>query len=457
MSPIRDILLLLTLIPLVPVSFLRPWIGMVAWFWVAYFVPHSFTWGFARDLPIAMLVGGATLAGFLFTKDRASLPRSTNVALLFLFAVHVTISTFLAHDPETAWGKWDWVIKSLLMTFVTMSLFQDRRRLHWLLVVVAASFGLHGLKGGLYVLRTGGGNRVFGPERSFFGDNNTFGLALCMALPMLLYLSRQEERVWLKRAYRIMFAFSIIAILFTYSRGAFVGLVVVLGILIWRSPWRMRFAVAMVIAAFAATALMPAGLKERIGSIADQDSSETRDGSVAGRFDAWQTATRIASANPVFGEGFRALWNRQIWETFYGRDYYAARDAHSIYFELLAEQGFVGLALYLAVLTSTLVSLRSIRRRWRGHPEHGYLSDYAEMIQLSLYPFLISGAFLGVAYFDLYFLLVAISASLAALSFKAEQAVAAAAAASAPAVPALRARRPVPPRRMRAMPGPGAS
>lgn len=454
MSPIRDLLLVAVLVPLVPVCFLRPWVGMVAWFWVAYFVPHSFTWGFARDLPIAMLVGGATLAGFVFTRGREPLPRTANVILLFAFAIHVTISTVLAHDPETAWGKWDWVSKSLLMSFVSMSLFQDRRRLYWLFVVVASSFGLHGLKGGLYVLRTGGGNHVFGPERSFFGDNNTFGLALCMALPMLLYLSRQEERVWPKRAYRIMFAFSCIAILFTYSRGAFVGLVVVLGILIWRSPWRLRFAVAVVIAAFVGTAFMPQGLKDRIGSIAEQDSSETRDGSVAGRLDAWHTASQIAAANPVFGEGFRALWNRQIWETFYGRDFYAARDAHSIYFELLAEQGIAGLVLYLAILTCTLLNLRSLRRRWRGDPEHGYIAHYAEMIQLSLYPFLISGAFLGVAYFDLYFLLVAVSASLAALSVKAERAVAAAA---APSVPAVRAPRPVPPRRVRALPDPGGS
>lgn len=454
MSPIRDLLLVAVLVPLVPVCFLRPWVGMVAWFWVAYFVPHSFTWGFARDLPIAMLVGGATLAGFVFTRGREPLPRTANVILLFAFAIHVTISTVLAHDPETAWGKWDWVSKSLLMSFVSMSLFQDRRRLYWLFVVVASSFGLHGLKGGLYVLRTGGGNHVFGPERSFFGDNNTFGLALCMALPMLLYLSRQEERVWPKRAYRIMFAFSCIAILFTYSRGAFVGLVVVLGILIWRSPWRLRFAVAVVIAAFVGTAFMPQGLKDRIGSIAEQDSSETRDGSVAGRLDAWHTASQIAAANPVFGEGFRALWNRQIWETFYGRDFYAARDAHSIYFELLAEQGIAGLVLYLAILTCTLLNLRSLRRRWRGDPEHGYIAHYAEMIQLSLYPFLISGAFLGVAYFDLYFLLVAVSASLSALSVKAERAVAAAA---APSVPAVRAPRPVPPRRVRALPDPGGS
>jgi putative inorganic carbon (HCO3(-)) transporter len=454
MSPIRDLLLVGVLIPLVPVCFLRPWIGAVAWFWVAYFVPHSFTWGFARSLPIAMLVGGATLAGFLFTRERDPLPRTANVLFLFVFGIHITISTLLAHDPETAWGKWDWVSKSLLMSFVTMALFQERRRLRWLFVVVATSFGLHGLKGGLYVLRTGGGNHVFGPERSFFGDNNTFGLALCMALPLLLYLSREEERLWIKRAYRLMFAFSCIAILFTYSRGAFVGLVVVLGILIWRSPWRMRFAVAVVIAAFVGAAFMPQHLKDRIASISEQDSSETRDGSVAGRIDAWHTATQIAAANPVYGEGFRALWNRQIWETFYGRDYYAARDAHSIYFELLAEQGIVGLAIYLTVLTCTVMNLRHMRRRWRGDPEHGYLSHYAEMILLSLCPFLISGAFLGVAYFDLYFLIVAVSAAMMAMSVKAERAVAAAA---APPMRAVRAPRPIPPRRAPALPDPGAS
>ncbi len=453
MGATRDLLLVAILIPLVPMSFFRPWIGVLAWFWVAYFVPHSFTWGFARNLPIAMLVGGATLAGFLFTRDRAPLPRSGAVTLLFLFTAHITISTILAFNPEEAWGKWDWVSKSILMTFVTMCLFQDRERLHWLYVVVATSFGLHGLKGGLWVLRTGGGSRVFGPERSFFGDNNTLGLALCMALPMLLYLSRLETRVWLKRMYRVLFAFSIIAILFTYSRGAFVGLCLVLGILVWRSPWRLRFAVAVVIAALVTSAVMPDRLRDRIASISEQDSSETRDGSVAGRFDAWHTARNIAMAHPVFGEGFRVLWEGEIWERFWGRNYLAARDAHSIYFEVLAEQGFVGLGLYLAILTITLFGLSHVRRRWRGHPEYGYLSGYAEMNQLCLYPFMVSGAFLGVAYFDLYFLLVGTSAVVWQLSTNAEAALATTAASRSLTV----ARRQSPlVRRMRPASGPGS-
>jgi len=53
--------LVATLFFLVPVSFFRPWIGVLAWFWVAYFVPQSFTWGFGRNLPVAMVVALATL------------------------------------------------------------------------------------------------------------------------------------------------------------------------------------------------------------------------------------------------------------------------------------------------------------------------------------------------------------------------------------------------------------
>ncbi|MGH7415887.1 MAG: putative O-glycosylation ligase, exosortase A system-associated [Candidatus Rokuibacteriota bacterium] len=446
MSGLRDVLLVLVICPLVPLSFFRPWIGVLAWFWVAYFVPHSFTWGFGRTLPVAVLVGAPTLLGFLFTRDRSALPRTWAAWGLLVFAVDVTVSTMLAHNPELSWEKWDWVIKSLLMTFVTMSLFQDRERLRWLYLVAGVSLALHGVKGGLWVLRTGGFERVWGPDKSFFADNNTLGLALSMILPVLLGLARDESRIWLKRSLRAMFALCIIAILFTYSRGAFLGLVVVLTALAWRSPWRLRFGAALVVVALVAAAAAPERLKERIESITLQDSAETRDTSTVGRLEAWQTATHIALNHPFFGEGFRALWNQDLWDTFFGQEYLDSRDAHSIYFEVLAEHGFMGLGIYLLVLANTLLVLRRVLRRWRGHPEHGYLATYAEMTRTALYPFLVNGAFIGVAYFDLYFLLVGTSAVLWSLSSRAEAATAAApvVAAVAPSLPVVSGPRPFP-------------
>jgi probable O-glycosylation ligase (exosortase A-associated) len=425
MGAIRDLLLLAILFPLVPVCFFRPWIGILAWFWVAYFVPHGFTWGFGRTLPIAMSVGVATLLGVVMSGDRPrGLPGSWTLLFLVLFAADITVSSLFAFEPTLAWGKWDWVMKSLLMTMVTISLFQDRHRLRWLYLVTALSLGLHGLRGAIWVLRTAGGSRVFGPERSFFGDNNMFGLVLCMSLPLLLYLAREESRRWLRRSLRVLFCASIVAALFTYSRGAFLALLTVLAVLAWRSPWRVRFAVAGLVGAVVVTALAPVALKARLESITAQESADTRDTSAAGRLQAWHTATEVAIAHPWLGQGFRALWNVDVWKTYYGSQYLVAgQDAHSIYFEVLAEHGFVGLSLYLAILASTLWSLRRVRRRWRGDSQYGHLSRYAEMTQTAVYPFLLGGAFLSAAYFDLYFLLVGTGVILRAMSKEAEQAV----------------------------------
>jgi probable O-glycosylation ligase (exosortase A-associated) len=237
-----------------------------------------------------------------------------------------------------------------------------------------------------------------------------------MVLPILLYLSRDEPRVWLKRAMRVIFAFSIVAILFTYSRGAFIGLLVVLTGLVWRSPWRWRFAAAAVILSLVVVTVMPARLRDRLSSIGEQQSAETRDISVAGRIEAWTTATQIGIRHPFFGEGFRALWQPDLWAQFYGYDFTAARDAHSLYFEVMAEHGLLGLGIYLVVVGNTLIILTRVARRWRGDPTHGYLTNYAEMTRLALLPYFVSGASLGVAYFDLYFLLVGMSAVLWSLS-----------------------------------------
>jgi probable O-glycosylation ligase (exosortase A-associated) len=425
MSGLRDVVLLLVLIGLVPVSAIRPWIGVLAWYWIAFMVPHGLTWGFGRTLPVAMSIGGAALLGWLFTRDKKPIPGTLTVFALLLLAAHFTLTSMLAYNPQEAWGKWEWISKALLMTFVTMTLFQDRVRLRWLYMVTALSLGFYGLKGGVWVLRTGGAERVFGPDMSFFGDNNTLGLALCMILPILLYLSREEPRPWLKKTLRVVFFFNIIAIIFTYSRGAFLGLLVILAVLIWRSPWRLRFGMALLIGALVAAPLLPNNLWERIQSIGQQESEKTRDGSVQGRFEAWRTAWNIAVDRPFTGAGFRALWNEGIWLQYYGSsEFLGVRDAHSLYFEVLEEHGFLGFGLYLLVLTSTLLTLRRIRRRWRGHVEYGWLANYAEMTQLCLYPFLVAGAFITVAYFDLYFYFVAASVVLRALSDQAAKALA---------------------------------
>jgi probable O-glycosylation ligase (exosortase A-associated) len=181
---------------------------------------------------------------------------------------------------------------------------------------------------------------------------------------------------------------------------------------------------ALLIGALVAAPFLPDRLWERIQSIGEQESAATRDTSSQGRLEAWRAAWNIAVDRPLTGAGFRAMWDEFIWLKYFGgSDFLAVRDTHSLYFEVLSEHGFVGFGLYLLVLAGTLVSLRRIRKRWRGHPEYGYIANYAEMTQLCLYPFMIAGAFITVAYFDLYFYFVASSVMLRTLSNQAEKAL----------------------------------
>jgi len=114
---------------------------------------------------------------------------------------------------------------------------------------------------------------------------------------------------------------------------------------------------------------------------------------VQGRFRAWNQAYDIA-LDRFFGGGF---------ETFHG-----GTDAHSIYFEILGEHGFVGLALFLALGLFTWMAASRIRRQTEKTDDMAWMARLARMTQVSLVAYASAGAFLGMAYYDYAYNLVLI-------------------------------------------------
>src|SRR5690242_761818 len=246
--PVRDIVLVTFIIASLPVCFMRPWIGVLMWTWIGTMTPHKLTWGFAYNWPLAQWVAIATLAGLPFARDSKPLPRTRETYILLALWIFFTITTVFAMVPDIAWQQFEKVSKMFLFVGLTLLLFQERARLRYLVLVVAASIGIFGLKGGLWALLTGGGARVQGPEESFVGGPNGLGLGLAMAIPMLLYLAREEEHRWVKRLLYATFVFSIPAALFTYSRGAVLGLCAVLLLLAAKAHRFLIASVGMVVA-----------------------------------------------------------------------------------------------------------------------------------------------------------------------------------------------------------------
>ena len=59
----RDYVLTLLILGLLPVCVWRPWIGILVWYWFGLMNPHRLTWDFAYSMPFASWIGGATLVG----------------------------------------------------------------------------------------------------------------------------------------------------------------------------------------------------------------------------------------------------------------------------------------------------------------------------------------------------------------------------------------------------------
>lgn len=453
----RDFIVAATILASLPVCFVRPWIGVLVWSWIGYMNPHRLTWGFAYSQPWALMVAVATLTGLLFVgRERSPIPRVTAVYLLLaLWAVFV-ISTLGAFQPVDAWEQLDKVSKILLVTFVTMMLFRDPVKIRYLIYVIALSIGFYGLKGGIWALGTGGSNKVLGPPESFIGGNTEIGLAIIMVMPLLLLLSRDEPRRWAKIGLRTTLVFSCIAVLFTYSRGAVLGLAVIMPLMFLKSRMRLLVLPLALVAALLgqsiANAVFPEQWMARMGTVQTYE----QDRSANMRLNAWVVSYRLALDYPLFGAGFKPF-SPAVYYTYSPEERWnTVQDAHSIYFQVLAEHGFIGLGLYLAVIASTLVSLRSIMRRTRRKPSMKFYFDTAQMIEVSVLGYLTTGIFLSMSYFDLFYHLVAITALIKVLvaeKLAQEEPAPAPAGLPAPVVPRVRPR--VPPRVPLPVPTPG--
>ncbi len=408
----RAFIVLTIILGSLPFCFARPYIGILMWAWISYMNPHRLTWSNdVKYFPVAQYVGIATLLGYLFTKDRDKLPMEREVVLLMLLWAFYTFTSFFGLSTSV-WNEWSRISKILLFTFLTIILCIDKQKIKSLLLIIAFSIGFYGVKGAIFSILTGGDNRVWGPEDSFIADNNDLGLALLMVIPILLYASNMEENRKLKLLLRISFYGCIIATLFTYSRGTFLGLGVLFLCLLYKSKKKILSALLVSMAIACAIMFVPEKLVNRIESI----RTYQQDSSAMGRINAWYFAWNLALERPFVGGGFGVSEQRNF--QLYAPDPLDFHASHSIYFEVLGEHGFVGLGLFLALLISSILSVKKMKKNLKHLPSFQWLCNYCDMIELSLIAYMVSGAFLGRAYFDLYYHMISIVVILKVLAKK---------------------------------------
>lgn len=366
--------------------------------------PHKYAWGIAKTFPVGAIVAAASLLGFALSREKKLFPITRESGLLLLLWTYFTVTTTVALNPDAAWAQWDKVSKILLMTFLTMAVCQKRQRLEGLLLAIAFSMGMLGIKGGIFGLLTGGQFRVWGPPGSFMEDNNDFALGLNMTLPIIYYMALTTSHKHLRLLLYATFILTIISIVLTFSRGGFLGLVIIFLCFVIKNRAKFGRTLAFACILLCAVPFIPEYYWVRIKTIVSYE----QDASALGRVNAWATALNIANERPLIGGGFETF-TPELFQI-YSPDPNNYHDVHSVYFEILGEHGYVALLFYLLLALVTLMTLWRIRRLAKAAQafrDMRWAENYSHMLEISIYAFLINGSTLGRAYFDLYFHLVA--------------------------------------------------
>lgn len=397
----RDIALTIIIFGTLPYILRHPYVGVLVWSWLSYMNPHRMTWGFAYNFPFAQIVAITLLVSLLLDKEPKRLPKHWLLFFWFMFLGWMLITTLNAYYPDKAWVQFIKVLKIQLIIFLILLVMHSPERIKMMVWVIFFSIGFFGIKGGVFTIVTGGGYRVWGPG-GFIQDNNALALALIMVLPLGFYLVRNEvEQKWAKVGLWASMFLITVAVLGSQSRGAFLAIICVAFYLWLKSDKKLVMAVFVIPILPIMFLAMPASWHDRMSTIQNYQ----QDASAMGRINAWTYSVNAANEN-FTGVGFESWSGRTF--AIWAPNPENVHSAHSIYFSVIADHGWVGFGMFMTIFFGAFLVARRVGLVAARHDEYRWAGDLAKMTQVSLVAYGTGGAFLSLSYFDLPWHLVAI-------------------------------------------------
>jgi probable O-glycosylation ligase (exosortase A-associated) len=363
--------------------------------------PHRLTYGFAYDMPFAQIIAIVLFVSLVFSKEKLRLPKNWIVPIWVFFIIWMGITTTFAYFPDGAWVQYKKIIKIQVITFLVMLLINDMEKMRYLIWTIVLSIGFYSIKGGIYTILTAGGGRVWGPPGGFIEDNNALAVAILMIIPLMVFLYQTSDNGWIRKGMIVAIVLSLFTVLGSQSRGALIAILTV-GLFYWKeSGSKIASGFLIIIFAGVLLAFMPETWYKRMETI----ETYQEDSSAMGRLNAWEYSFNAANDN-FTGVGLDA-WS---FDTFliYAPNPADVHAAHSIYFSVLADHGWVGLLLFLLIFGGAWKALSNLIGETKDQENSKQIYLLAKMLKISLIAYFSGGAFLSLSYFDLPWNIVAI-------------------------------------------------
>lgn len=404
----RDLLVVGIVVIAALMALRRPWIGVMLWTWISLMNPHRYCYGFAYSAPLAAVSAGVLFIGLMTTRERENPIKGQPVKWLIALTLWITLSWLMGYGMASSnaevWNNdyvlWNRVMKMFLILLVTLALLHNRFHIIAFAWVTAMSLAIIGAKGGVFTIAHGGSYHVYGPPGSQAYDNNDFALVLVMLIPLLHFLQLQLKSGWKRHLMSIIMLLCVASALGSQSRGGMLALSAMGAVLWWRSPRKGVMTLALLVVLLFILPMLPDAWWERMHSI----SSYSEDASSMGRIRSWKVAIQVALHN-IFGAGM--YYQHPIIFAMWDVDQGPMIAAHSVYFQILGNHGFIGLFLYLMVGVSAFRTAGWLRVHARNIPQAQWAAHLGAMTQVSMAGFAVGGAFLSMGYYDLQFNIMA--------------------------------------------------
>lgn len=411
----RDLVLLGAVLVFVPMALHNAFIGYLLWGWAGLMALNIYMYGFMAAVPFVQLFALVTMVALLLKRDPLLQPFEPNRTLILfgLFVLHGLFSATLAYPGlDRNWELFGNVAKTVLFCAFMPMVVTNRLRVHAMVVMIVLATCFHGALDGLKFIASGGAHNAQTIPK--FGDNNHLALVLLMVVPLAYYLCLSSRSKLARLGFAGAILLTVLAVVATHSRGGLIGLFAVALWVVMNGKHKVGGLIFIVLSGYLVLHLAPESWSERMDTIqaADQDESFME------RVTAWKVSSAIGMAHPIFGGGFRAVQAPAVWDRFsssqgllgFVDSPHIERSgvaAHSIWFEVLGDLGFIGLLLFIALLVNAFILRREIWQLVRKQGSSSrWAGDLTDMIAASVFVYLVAGSSLSAAYFELPYVMI---------------------------------------------------
>lgn len=408
----HQVLFLVFYLGLMPVVVASPFAGVMLYTWLDWLPPDDVYQNTLLPDYLSLTVGALAFLIWLF-KEKKTLPRPALLfSLLIAYLIWINVTWQFALVPIGGYIYWDRTIKVVGFAILTAQMLYNRQRLEGFVWTFVLTVMYYSVPSALKVIASGGGGGIGAGDvvaagGGFFGDRVALSIVMSMALPFALYLGRYATlppmrwRRWLRPVMLGVSASLVVSLIGTFARTAvFAG-----GATLLMMGVRSRRKTVAIVGVAAAILLVflvaPENWFQRMGLIADYQ----QDNSAMDRLSAWTWAWQFTLQHPVFGGGFGVflldaghLAGKTGW-----------LEAHNIFFEVMAEQGFVGLGIFCGIIAAIYRTCSVAQKQARRQQGLDWATDLARAIQVALVAFVAGGMFISLASAPFLYILAAMA------------------------------------------------